>query len=172
MFAVAHRGFTLIELLVAMTIAFLLLMLALPQYTAWIADGAVRNGAESVASGLRQTQLAAISQNRDAIFTLGANGWTAEIVGPPLALVHTASLSEGANYVTVAGVNAALAAATTVSFNALGQVIPNAANLVQVDFSNPSTTKALRVLVGNGRTGVKLCDPSISVVSHPRYCPP
>ncbi len=76
---------------------------------------------------------------------------------------------------TVVGKDAAAAAATTVAFNALGQTIPDPANLVQVDLSMPAvaSTRPLRVLVGNGRTGVKICDriPN-GVFPDPRACPP
>ena len=46
-----HRGFTLIELLVALAIAGILLLLAMPGYTQWVADNEIRTGAQSVAAG-------------------------------------------------------------------------------------------------------------------------
>ncbi len=174
MVAATHRGFTLVELMVALTISLLLLLLALPQYTTWVADGEIRNGAESVVNGLRQTQLAAISQNRNAQFDLAAGGWTASMVGPPLVVIQSATFAEGAQHTTITGLDATLAPATTVAFNALGQIIPGATNLVSIDITNPAlaSSRPLRVLVGNGRTGVRLCDPSMLVASNPKYCPP
>ncbi|HQR10171.1 MAG TPA: GspH/FimT family pseudopilin [Casimicrobiaceae bacterium] len=169
----AHRGFTLVELMVALTIASILIVLAVPQYTTWMANSQIRAGAESVASGLRQAQLAAISQNRNSQFTLAANGWNVEMVGPPLTLVQTASLAEGSKHATFSGIDSTGTASSTLQFNALGQVIPNATSVVQIDVTNPlASAKPLRVLVGNGRTGVKVCDPSIVVASDPKYCPP
>ena len=66
----------------------------------------------------------------------------------------------------------AAGAATTVAFNALGQMTTDPANLVQVDLSMPAvaSTRPLRVLVGNGRTGVKICDPALAATD-PAGCP-
>ena len=172
MSAALHRGFTLVELMVALAIASILLVLAVPQYSTFMGNSEIRSGAESVTAGLRQAQLAAISENRNSQFTLGATGWNVQMVGPPLTLVQTMSLNEGSKHATFAAVDAAAAAATTLQFNALGQVIPNATNIVQIDITNAlPTAKPLRILVGNGRTGVKLCDPSIIVISDPKHCP-
>jgi len=173
MFARHHRGFTLIELLITATVAILLLLLAMPGYTLWVADSQIRNAAESVASGLRYAQAAAISRNLNAQFVLNAGGWDVMMVDAPAVSIQTASFLEGSRDVTIVGVDATPAAATTVAFNALGQVIPNATNLVQVDVTMPpvATSRPLRVLVGNGRTGVKLCNPS-APAADPQGCPP
>jgi type IV fimbrial biogenesis protein FimT len=173
MFSPRHRGFTLIELLVAMTIAILLLVLAMPGYTLWVADSQIRNAAESVASGLRFAQTTAIARNANAQFVLNAGGWDVMLVDAPAVSIQTASFLEGSRDVTVVGVDATPIAATTVAFNALGQVLPNATNLVQVDVTMPSmaTSRPLRVLIGNGRTVVKLCNPS-APAADPQGCPP
>ena len=168
-----HRGFTLIELLVAMTILILLLVLAMPGYVLWTSDSEIRNATESTASGLRFAQATAISSNRNAQFVLSPTGWDVMMVDAPLVSVQTATFNEGGKNVTVTAVPAGK---TTVAFNALGQVIPDPANnLVQVDLSMPAVAKTtpLRVLVGNGRTGVKICDPDPKwVFPDPRACPP
>jgi prepilin-type N-terminal cleavage/methylation domain-containing protein len=165
-----HRGFTLIELMVAMTISVILLLLAMPAYTVWIADGEIRNGAETVASGLRFAQSSAITHNMNAQFVLNANGWDVMMVDTPLVSIQTGSFNEGSRRATFA---ASPAGATTVAFNPLGQVIANAANLTQVNVTNTSVTgtRPLRVMVGNGRTGVKLCDPAFTWPD-PKGCPP
>jgi type IV fimbrial biogenesis protein FimT len=170
-----HRGFTLIELMVAMTILILLLVLAMPGYVQWMSDNEIRNATESTASGLRYAQSAAITSNRNAQFVLSAAGWNVMMVDAPLVSIQTAAFNEGGKNVTVAGKTAGGAAATTVAFDALGQTIPDPANLVQVDLSMPAvaSTHPLRVLVGNGRTGVKICDPDPKwVFPDPRACPP
>jgi prepilin-type N-terminal cleavage/methylation domain-containing protein len=168
-----HRGFTLIELLVAASISVILLLLAMPAYTLWIADGQIRNGAESIGNGLRYAQATAISQNANAQFVLGATGWTVAMVDTPTVVIQTASFDEGARHATFTGVDSGSVAATTVAFSALGQVIPGAANLVQVDVTMPAIagTRPLRVLIGNGRTGVKLCDPKFPWPDA-KGCPP
>jgi type IV fimbrial biogenesis protein FimT len=168
-----HRGFTLIELLVAMTIAILLLVLAMPGYTLWVADSQIKNAAESVASGLRYAQATAISRNANAQFVLNGSGWDVMLVDDPTVSIQTGTFLEGSKDVTVVGVDTTPVPATTVAFNALGQVLPNATNLVQIDVTMPSmaTSRPLRVLVGNGRTGVKLCNPS-APAADPQGCPP
>ena len=56
MFRARTAGFTLIELMIGLAIAGLLLVLAMPSYSVWIADGQIRNAAESIASGMRYAQ--------------------------------------------------------------------------------------------------------------------
>jgi type IV fimbrial biogenesis protein FimT len=172
MFPHRHRGFTLIELLVSMTIAILLLVLAMPNYTLWVADSQIRNAAESIASGLRYAQSTAVSRNANAQFVLNAGGWDVMLVDAPAVSIQTGSFLEGSRDVTVVGIDATPIPATTVAFNALGQVLPNATNLVQVDVTMPSmaTSRPLRILIGNGRTGVKQCNPSAP--ADPQGCPP
>jgi len=168
-----HRGFTLIELLVAMAIGILLLVLAMPSYTQWIADNEIRNGAESVASGLRYAQATAVSRNLNAQFVLNATGWNVSMVDDPLVSLQTASFNEGSSNATIIALDTtALVAATTVAFNPLGQVIVNAGNLARVDVSMPSmaASRPLRVVVGDGRTGVKLCNPN-APATDPQGCP-
>ena len=162
-----HRGFTLIELMVAMTILILLLVLAMPGYVLWMSDSEIRNATESAASGLRFAQATAISSNRNAQFVLNAAGWNVAMVDTPLVSIQTAAFSEGGKNVTIAALPAG---ATTVAFNALGQVIPDPANLTQVNLSMPASTRPLTVLVGNGRTGVKICDPNLAPTD-PAGCP-
>jgi type IV fimbrial biogenesis protein FimT len=170
-----RRGFTLIELMVAMTILILLLVLAVPGYVLWMSDSEIRNATESVASGLRYAQATAISSNRNAQFVLNPTGWNVTMVDAPLVPIQTAAFNEGAKNVTVVGKDTTLAAGTTVAFNALGQTTTDPTNLALVDLSMPAVAKTtpLRVLVGNGRTGVKICDPDPKwVFPDPRACPP
>ena len=161
MVAWLHRGFTLVELLVAMTIAILLLVLAMPGYVVWISDNEIRNGAESVASGLRYAQAAAIFSATSTPVRSEPHGWNVMMVDTPLVPIQTASFNEGSRNAIFAGRDASAVAATLVAFNALGQTVASPVNLVQIDISMPSVagTHPLRVLVGNGRTGIKMCDP-------------
>jgi Tfp pilus assembly protein FimT len=152
--------------------------MAMPGYTRWIADNEVRNGAQSIAGGLRGAQAAAITRNLNTQFVLGAGGWSVQMADPPNAVLQTGSFAEGSRNAVFVGVDAGGLPATTIVFNALGQVPTNAANLVQVDVSMPSVagTRALRVLVGATPSGVpfhgvKLCDP-LFAFPDPKGCPP
>ena len=171
-----HRGFTLIELLVAMSIAGLLLVMAMPGYTLWVLDNEIRNGAQSVAAGLRAAQAAAISRNLNVQFVLAPGGWTVQMANPPNTVLETASFAEGSRNVLVTGLDAGGAAATTISFNALGQVITGA-NVVRIDVTVPSVapSRSLRVIVGETQAGlpfhgVKLCDTKFTLPD-PKACP-
>ena len=42
-------GFSLIELMIGLAIAALLVVLAMPSYSTWVADAQIRNAAESIA---------------------------------------------------------------------------------------------------------------------------
>ena len=167
------RGFTLIELMVSATIAIILLVMLLPNYVNWTADSEIRNGAQSIANGLRLAQNTAIARNNNAQFVLTPTGWTVAMVAAPLVPVQVGSLDEGSKHATVFAIDALGIAATTIAFDALGQVIPSATNVVQVDVTAPTLpqTRPLRILVGNGRAGIKLCDPGWAWPD-PKGCPP
>jgi type IV fimbrial biogenesis protein FimT len=177
MMRMLHRGFTLIELLVAMTITIVLLLMAMPRMVLWMSDSEIRNGAQSVAEGLRTAQAAAISRNFNVQFVMSASDWTVQMADPPNTVLLTAPFIEGSKNVTFNAVDVSSSAASTVTFNPLGQVIANAANIARVDVTLPavSGTRPLRVIVGNltgGTTfyGVKLCDPSFPATD-PKGCP-
>jgi Tfp pilus assembly protein FimT len=170
-----HRGFTLIELLVTMTIGIPLLM-AMPQMALWMSGIDVRVGAQSVAEGMRKAQATANSRNLNSQFALGSAGWIVQVVDNE-NIIDTAPFVEGSRDVTFNAVDVSNSAATTVTFNPLGQVIANATNIAKIDVTGPSAagTRSLRVIVGTlsgGSTfyGVKLCDPAFPSTD-PKGCP-
>jgi type IV fimbrial biogenesis protein FimT len=175
-----HRGFTLVEMLVAVAIAALLIVMAAPQYALWIADAHIRSAAESIASGLRWAQAEAIKRNTPVEFilnpTTATGGWNAHVVTDAAGVfVQTGSFAEGAGnsqFVVIP------AGTTTVTFSGLGVVSPVNADasvaLTRVAITTVSTlagTRPLTVLVGGGRTGIKICDPNVSIpATDPRFC--
>jgi type IV fimbrial biogenesis protein FimT len=174
---VRQRGFTMVELMIALAIASFLVVLAAPGYTLWVADSQVRNGAESVADGLRMAQSIAVSRNLNSQFVLSPTGWTIAMVDAPGVILQTGTFNEGAKGLTFTGVDSGGAAATTSTFNALGQSA-GAGTLVKVDVTNPAVagSRTLRVITGayspiGFLNGVKLCDPS-RPASDPQGCPP
>jgi len=173
-----HRGFTLIELLVTMTIGILLLLMAMPRMVLWVSDDQIRVGAQSVYEGMRTAQAAAISRNFNVQFVMGAGAWTVQMANPPNTVLQTTPFIEGSRDVTFTAAAVGGAAATTVTFNPLGQVIADVNNIAKVDVTLPSVagTRPLRVIVGNlsaGTTfyGVKLCDPAFAAANDPKGCP-
>ncbi len=69
------------------------------------------------------------------------------------------------------------AAARILTFNGFGMI--DAANadasavltaIAMTHSGSVSSTRPLTILVGGGRSGIKICDPAISDVSSPRFC--
>jgi type IV fimbrial biogenesis protein FimT len=175
-----HRGFTLVELLVAIAIAALLIVMAAPQYARWIADAHIRSAAESIASGLRWAQADAINRNAQVEFilnpTTATGGWNAHVVTDPAGTyVQTGTFADGSGNAQFTVVPAGT---TTVTFSGLGVVVPANADasvpLTRVDITTVTAlagTRPLTVLVGGGRTGIKICDPNASIpATDPRFC--
>jgi len=175
-------GFTLIELMVALAIGALLLMLALPGYTLWIADAQIRNAAESIVGGLRFTQGEAIKRNELVEFvidpTTATGGWIARLVsdGSTLQRGRFAEGADKTSFVTVDTLGA-VGTATIVTFTGLGFIDTVNADaspvLAQVQVT-PSValagTRNLNVLAGGTRTGIKICDPAWPLTD-PKGCP-
>lgn len=170
------RGFTLIELMVGLSIAVILLVLAAPTYTRWIADSQVAGAASSVADGVRYAQAEAIKRNANVEFTVGSGAWQVNLPGDSEKL-RAGDLGEGGKY---ASLTAAPTSSTTVTFNAFGQIVDaNAAaptvplGSVDVVMGAGSRPLGLRVLIGNGAggSGIKMCDPALSWPSDGKGCP-
>lgn len=171
-----NAGFTLIELMIAVVIAASLLLLAAPNFAAWNADAQIRAAAESVVSGMRYAQAEAIRRNEPIEFVLdpttGTGGWSVQqLDGTQL---QTAVFAEGS---VLAAFAPTPAAATITTFNSLGGVNPANADtsapitVVAITHSvGISNVRNLNVLVGGGRTGIKVCDPAVSDTTSPRFC--
>jgi type IV fimbrial biogenesis protein FimT len=166
------RGFTLTELLIGLAIAGILLVLALPNYQRWIADSQIANAASTVADGLRFAQAEAVKRNADVEFTLSGSGWSVQ--QPSGAAIKVSSMAEGGYF---AALVPEPAGSTTVTFDSFGLIkAQNAAAPVDpftlVAISVPGGSRPLRVLVGGGGTGIKVCDPKFAYSSsHPDGCP-
>src|SRR4030095_14333779 len=186
-------GFSLIELMIGLAIAGLLVMLALPGYSTWIADAQIRNAAESIASGVRFAQAEAIRQNTTVEFLLtptpGTGGWVAELIDrttcnpvPPVAQAGT--FKEGADKVAFAtrDVTGAVGG-VRVTFTSLGDRLRDAAGnirncdgsemLAEVRItSTVAGSRNLNVVIFGGasavagqgnRSGIKICDPQANI---------
>lgn len=168
-----HRGFSLIELMIGLAIAGMLLVLAAPNYAAWVADGQIRSAAESIAGGMRIAYGEAVKRNQSVNFildpTTGSGGWQLVLVSDGSTL-RSEVFGEGSK---LAAFTATPAGGTTVTFTSLGQIDPATTDMTQVDvtFSGATVnTRPLTVLVGGGRTGIKVCDPHVTVTTDPRFC--
>jgi prepilin-type N-terminal cleavage/methylation domain-containing protein len=176
---VRTSGFTLIELMIALSIFAILVFLALPMYAQFMGNSQIRNAAENSLTGVRLAQATAIKGNSLARFMIDANGWAVyawndEIADFAVVPVQSYQFAEGASQTTH---TLTPAAATKVTFDGLGRVVPDASSLTQIEVTNPSVTnpRKLRVMISGigGNTGIKLCDPDPGVdTSDPRACPP
>ncbi|MEP7328375.1 MAG: GspH/FimT family pseudopilin [Betaproteobacteria bacterium] len=171
-----NRGFTLIEMMIALAVAVLLLIMAAPSYSVWVADSQIRAAAESIVSGMRYAQAEAVKRNESVVLildpTTGSGGWQVQdAAGTTLQVAVFAEGARLAQFVTTP------ATATQTTFNPFGGITnPN------VDLTLPvreiaishsavsSGTRPLTVLVGGGRTGIKVCDPAVSDSTSPRFC--
>jgi type IV fimbrial biogenesis protein FimT len=168
-------GVTLIELMIGLAIFGMLVMMALPSYTAWIHNTRIRNAAESVQNGLQLARAEAVRRNTDVQFVFGTDSdWSVSVVAPA-ATVQSRSSAQGSAGVTVAKVPID---ATRVTFNSLGRIAPNAngsASFTQADFDVPTsvlpaaTSRDLRITVSSGGR-IRMCDPSVTDTSDTRSC--
>jgi type IV fimbrial biogenesis protein FimT len=172
------RGFTLIELMISLAIVAILLVLAAPGYVSWVADSQVRNGAESIAAGLRDAMNAAVRENTSVEFvvdpTTATGGWKVQY--PAGVAFAQGSFAEGSDRDTFVVTPAGNA---TVTFTGIG-IIPNVnadatAPFEWITVTNPASTMTLRVLVPvntatGRRSGIKICDTRFAA-DDPKGCP-
>jgi type IV fimbrial biogenesis protein FimT len=80
------RGFTLIEIMVALAIFGLLIALAGPQLSAFLANSQVRNAGEAILNGVQQAQATAMRDNLPTRLALtkttGTGGWEIIVADP------------------------------------------------------------------------------------------
>lgn len=167
---VSARGFSLIELLVALAVFGILILAAMPSYSSWLQSTKVRNTAESMLSGLQLARSEALRRNTSVEFAIGANSdWTVAVATPP-ETIQTRPSGQGSHGTAV---TVTPAAATRVTFNSLGRIVPNAngsAPFTQLDFDVPdSDARVLRLVLGTGGRA-RMCDPAVGDAADPRYC--
>jgi len=186
------RGMSLIEMLIGMGIMVLLLFIAVPDFSMWMANSRIRTAAESIQDGLRFARAEAVRQNTPVRFQLTAasSDWT---VCVPVqtgsvdcnggTVLQTHSGIEAVGPITVGGwttqgngYGAPSTAGTPngVTFNTLGGS-SNAGDLTRIDVVNPTIVNAanMRWLAVNiSPSGqIAMCDPSPSLAANnPFHC--
>jgi type IV fimbrial biogenesis protein FimT len=142
--SVRRSGFTLVELMVALAIFALLIMLAGPSLTTFLANTQTRSAAEAILNGVQQAQATAMRENLPTQLTLnkttGTGGWEiiatdpqtntvpapdpanpCDVRGGPQGLnpVKLFCLKDGAPYAAIASTPSG---ATAITFDGFGRI--------------------------------------------------
>lgn len=192
-----QRGFNLIEAVVTVSVLGLLIAAGLPSMSEWIRATHVRNVAETTQTGLQKARAEAMKRNRvvtfwmvspatttrpdDACALSSASGaWVVSIDNPAgkcgtaasasvePRIVETYGPGPGASGITVAAVDAAGAAASSVSFNAFGQRVGAGLSRIDITHDSGATVRPLRIQISSSG-GVRMCDPAVAAPD-PRAC--
>lgn len=163
-----QSGFTLIELLIGFVIIGILMAFAAPSFRTWLLNTQIRNAAESITNGLQRARAEAVVRNADVEFVLEAgSSWKVRVFGGDQ--IESRSGNEGSRHVSVTALAGDFTAATTIRYNALGEVVSAANSLARIDLDAPGGDRNLRILIGLGGNA-RMCDPSLSPGSGPRAC--
>jgi type IV fimbrial biogenesis protein FimT len=174
------RGFTLVELLIGVAIIAILMLVALPSYREFMANGRIRSVAGSIADGIKLAQVEAIRRNTNVTFTVDpAVGWEVRFLesdGVTLTLVQSEPFGEAAGQVVV---DPNPPAAVKLTWSGIGQYIPttnpddgsDALTSVSITSSAVASAHDLRVVADPafGR-GVQVCDKRFATTD-PIGCP-
>ncbi len=168
-----QRGVTLIEMLIGIAVLALLFGIALPSFREWMQNTQIRNAADALGNGLQVARGHAVARNVAVQFQLqGGNAWRVTEVATGVA-VQSWSAQEGAQNTAIAALPAT---ADTVTFGAMGRVIPNtdgSASLTALNVTAASgitgATRPMRITIGQAGS-TRLCDPSLGNAADPRSC--
>jgi type IV fimbrial biogenesis protein FimT len=175
----AQSGVSLIEILIAVAIVALIIALGLPSYATWIQNTQIRTASEAILAGLQVAKNEAIRRNAAVQFKLdnGTNTqWRVNFFTDPDGTPLQSRLAEeGSPNATITRIPGD---ADTVTFSALGRVIPNAdasPSLTAVVVNNllipvAADRRMLAILVPPGGA-IRLCDPQVAA-GDPRTCSP
>lgn len=192
-----QRGFNLIEAVVTVSVLGILVAAALPSVGDWMRATHVRNLAESLQNGLQKARSEAMKRNKVVTLWLvspatavrpddscalssASAAWVVSLEDPaghcgsaPSAtvtprIVEIYGPGQGANGITVAALDAAGAAANSVSFNAFGQRVGTGIARIDITHDSGATVRPLRIQISSSG-GVRMCDPAVTSPD-PRAC--
>lgn len=123
------KGFNLIELIVSMAVMSALMVLAAPNYAAFLANMRIKSTAEGINLGLIQARAEAIRRNEIVYFTLNSDtSWEIKTEGD--IVLNKKEATESSKGVSI---NVVPAGSTYVSFNGIGSISKNADNTDSID---------------------------------------
>lgn len=193
-----EAGVTLLELMVAMTIMAILLTIAMPSFSTYLANTQLRAVADNLHAGLQGARMEAIKGNRNTAFLVfdSDNNWvtydtsativTGNVCGSTSTpasnqIQRSCSENKGATLnpdptATVVKVSFdSQGRASTGSWTTNGCTNNSSGNSVPSGYSAgllitvPSATNQLCILVGAGGQ-TRLCDPNNNTLHDPRNC--
>jgi len=197
----AQYGFSLIELVVTLAVLGMLMLAVLPSVGTWTRNVSVRTSAENIQSGLAKARNEALKRNRVVTFWMMAPGaagnalgsscllssasasWVVSIddpsgncqidpsptTAPRIVEVFASSGSAGATVAAKASDNTT--AATSVSFNAYGQMVQTGTPIAIIDVSPADSgtgARNLRITI-SPMGSVRSCDRDVPSTD-PRAC--
>jgi type IV fimbrial biogenesis protein FimT len=183
------RGVSVVEAMVVLAILAVILGIALPSYTTFMANQRIRATTESLRAGLQLARIEALKRGRGVFFNMAGldSSWTIGCETPipddndgdglpdcPAQIQFSASVSAGgSNAITVTpSPNSVLA-----TFSPLGLVrqinLDGSAPFTQIDVTVPNISSPelhpLRVVLPAGGLS-RICDPSITTAGDTRLC--
>lgn len=184
------QGLTLIEVLITITIASILMLMAMPGIGTWSNNQKIRSAAEGVLNGLQTARMEALKRNQSVEFVLTDSAPTAaDVTASSSGKNWVVRVSTGgSNYDFISGWsgNSSSGASSssvsygssvsTITFNSLGR--STSSNAINLDFSisgggscrsSGGDLRCLRVSVSTGGE-VRMCDPSITANGDTRKC--
>ncbi|MDE2401590.1 MAG: GspH/FimT family pseudopilin [Burkholderiales bacterium] len=197
-----QHGFSIIEIAVTLAMLGVLMATAMPSFGIWMANARIRSTAEGIHSGLQKARSEAVRRNTSVQFSfvtltdpnvmdnscaLSATGgsWVVSVSSPagkcgsapsttvsPMVVVANPLGSAGSDVSVAATQRDGTTAATTVTFNALGQVSNSTAigNISIQHSTNSANYRQLNLVVSTGGQ-VIVCDPTVTDTSDTRHCP-
>jgi type IV fimbrial biogenesis protein FimT len=173
----AQSGISLIEILVAVAIIGVVMAMGMPMFSTWIQNTQIRTASEAIMSGLQAARNEAIRRNVAVQFKLdnGTNTqWRINTFDDPDGTpLQSRAAEEGSVNATITRTPGD---ADTVTFSALGRIVPNAdasSPLTMVEIDNPlivsdADRRKLRIIIPPGGA-LRLCDPKVAA-GDPRAC--
>ena len=165
--------------MISIVVVAILMGLGMPSYLKSLRNAENRNAADPITNGMQRARAEAVSRNTTVFFKLSSStssSWTVDYVTKPVSTdpaIDSRLSTEGSSNVTVTALASDLVtAATTATFNNLGQVVANAdasSTINRINLSSTGGNQSLRDTLGAGGNA-KVCDPSLAVNSSPRAC--
>ncbi len=197
-----QSGFSIIELMIAIAVLGVLLGVGMPSMFTWLQNSQIRTASETLLTGLNLARNEAVRRNVTVRFTLtttldascaasaGGPNWVVSLADPTTGtnkcaevpsdtvvpqIVQSKSAAEGTPNAVINATGG-----SSMWFNGLGRAsAANAANITQIDITNPSggncqggpagPMRCMRIIVSTGGQ-VKMCDPAVTSNTDPRSC--